>query len=116
MASAAKEIRHDECKVREGREDNEGADKGGERGAGADVDEAEDGVKHGTGESCVEGGSVAMVDAADPSGERRRAVAAERPKHAAGGDVAADVCAEHWEEDDDEEPKGAGIAVSCLTV
>lgn len=116
MSSAAKEIRHDECKVREGREDDEGADKGGERSAGADVDEAEDGVEHGAGESCVERRSVAMVDAADPSGEGRRAVAAERPKHAAGGDVAADVCAEHREEDDDEEPEGAGMAVGCLAV
>lgn len=57
-----------------------------------------------------------MVDRANPRREGSCTVATKRPQHATRRNVAANVCAEHGEEDNDEEAEGAGIGVCGLAV
>lgn len=113
---ARQDVGQDEGQVRARAHDDEGADERGKRGAVADVDSAEHRVHQRAGEGRVERVLLRAVHAAQPGAEGCGGVAAERPEHAAGGDVGADVGAECGQVDDDEEAEGASKGVCGLAV
>ena len=113
---AGKDVGRDEGQVRATGHDDERPDESRKGGAIAHVDGAEQAVEHGAGERRVERVLLRGVYAADPRAAWCGVVAAQRPQHAARGDVCADVCAEGGEVDDDEEAEGAGNGVGGLAV
>lgn len=89
MATARDNVRQDESEVRGRGENDEGAHKGIEGRSAADIYAAQQRVNDTAGQRRVERVLEAAVDVRDPARERRCVVAAERPQHAPGCDVAS---------------------------
>lgn len=116
MPSAAEDVGDDEGEVGQGSEDYEGSDERGKSSRATNVNSTNDGVEDRASKRGVERISPCMVDLSDPCGKWRCAVAAQRPEHATGSEVAANVRAEHGQKDDDQKTDGAGVAVCRLSV
>lgn len=116
MLALGEDIGKHECKVGHAGHDDERSNECVESSAATDVHNSKERVEYGAHDCCVEGVAPFLVNLADPGGERCRVVTTEGPEHTAGGDVAANVCGDGGQEDDDDETEGSGVRVCGLAV
>lgn len=116
MSPARQHVWQNGGHVRQGGQNDIGADKCVEGRCGAHLDAAQNGTGDADYDRCVERVMQAVVDPADDAAERRGLVTAQGPEHATGRDVAGDAARYAGKEDDDQKAKSSTPAVGGLVI
>lgn len=109
-------MRKNSSGIRQGGQDDEGADESAKCSGITDVDAAEDDRNQAADEHRVERVLEAVVDPTQVATERSSAVARQCPEHTAGGEVTADDGDEEREHGDDDQSERAAAGAGDLEV